>query len=406
MGKIEKSWMASRTRRDAFRALARFFAGSPLLRAQQDPFRDHSRIPGVDEMVTAFDFEPVAYAKILREPYDFMAHGADSEFTLRRNREAYDWVELVARGVTSAAPINTEIELFGAKMPFPIMVAPSSGQGNMHPNGEMEMHIGTTAVNAKMIVSNASSFPIDKIGAAAKGPLWFQLYPKQGLDANRDAIDAAQAAGCAGVAVTIDVQAINYERDLHDRRLAPAGRGGGGGGRRGGPPARGGTPTRTPNPYGVSEGRMWFEWKLFDEIRPFVKGPMLAKGILTPEDAKLCIEHGCDGVYVSNHGGRSLDYAPSTLEVLPAIVDAVGGRVPVIFDSGIRRGADVLKALALGAKAVCLGRAPRWGLAAYGAPGVQRVLEILHAELVQAMAYTGRNSIESINRTIVRTDFP
>jgi isopentenyl diphosphate isomerase/L-lactate dehydrogenase-like FMN-dependent dehydrogenase len=151
---------------------------------------------------------------------------------------------------------------------------------------------------------------------------------------------------------------------------------------------------------------MWFEWKLFDQIRPFIKGPMLAKGILTPEDAKLCVEHGCDGVYVSNHGGRSLDYAPSTLEVLPAIVDAVGGKVPVIFDSGIRRGADVLKALALGAKAVCLGRAPRWGLAAYGAPGVQRVLEILQAELIQAMAYTGRTSIESINRTIVRTDFP
>jgi isopentenyl diphosphate isomerase/L-lactate dehydrogenase-like FMN-dependent dehydrogenase len=151
---------------------------------------------------------------------------------------------------------------------------------------------------------------------------------------------------------------------------------------------------------------MWFEWKLFDQICPFIKGPMLAKGILTPEDAKLCIEHGCDGVYVSNHGGRSLDYAPATLEVLPAIVDAVGGRVPIIFDSAIRRGADVLKALALGAKAVCLGRATRWGLAAYGAPGVQRVLEILQAELVQAMAYTGRTSIESINRTIVRTDFP
>jgi 4-hydroxymandelate oxidase len=403
MGKIEQTWMASRTRRDAFRALAGFFAGSPLLRAQQDPFRDHSRIPGIEEMVTAFDFEPVAYAKILREPYDFMAHGADSEFTLRRNREAYDWVELVARGVTDAAPINTGIELFGTKMPFPIMVAPSSGQGNMHPNGEMEMHIGATALNAKMIVSNASTFPIDKIGAAAKGPLWFQLYPKQELDANRDAIEAAQAAGCAGVAVTVDVQAPSWERDLHDRRLVPS-RGGGGRGR-GGPRVATG-PQRTPNPYGVSEGRMWFEWKLFDQIRPFIKGPMLAKGILTPEDAKLCIEHGCDGVYVSNHGGRSLDYAPATLEVLPAIVDAVGGRVPIIFDSGIRRGADVLKALALGAKAVCLGRATRWGLAAYGAPGVQRVLEILQAELVQAMAYTGRSSIESINRSIVRTDFP
>src|SRR6266478_5113443 len=217
MGKIEQIWGASRTRRAAFRALAGFFAGSPLLRAQQDPFRDHSRIPGIEEMVTAFDFEPVAYAKILREPYDFMAHGADSEFTLRRNREAYDWVELVARGVTSAAPINTEIELFGSKMPFPIMVAPSSGQGNMHPNGEMEMHIGTTGINAKMIVSNASTFPIEKIGAAAKGPLWFQLYPRQDLDSNKEALENAQAAGCTGVVVTIDVQAVSYERDLHDR---------------------------------------------------------------------------------------------------------------------------------------------------------------------------------------------
>jgi 4-hydroxymandelate oxidase len=400
MGKLEQTWLANRSRRDAFRSLAGFLAGSPLLRAQQDPFRDHSRVAGIEEMVTAFDFEPVAYAKLLREPYDFMAHGADSEFTLRRNREAYDWVELIARGVTDATPIRTDIEFFGSKMPFPIMVAPSSGQGNMHPEGEMAMHVGATAIDAKMIVSNASSFPIDKIGAAAKGPLWFQLYPKETLDANRETLEAAQTAGCTGVVVTIDVQAVSYERDLHDRRLstAPIRTG-----RRGRAAATG--ERRTPNPYGVPEGRMWFEWKLFDQIRPFIKGPMLAKGILTPEDARLCIEHGCDGVYVSNHGGRSLDYAPSTLEVLPGIVDAVGGKVPVIFDSGIRRGADVLKALALGAKAVCLGRAPRWGLAAYGAPGVQRILEIVHAELVQAMAYTGRTSIESINRTIVRTDF-
>ena len=399
MGKLEQAWAASVNRRNAFRALAGFFAGSPLLRSQQDPFREHSRVPGLEEMVTAFDFEPVAYAKILREPYDFMAHGADSEFTLRRNREAYDWVELVGRGVADSTSIRTDVELFGSKMPFPIMVAPSSGQGNMHPDGEMAMHVGATALNAKMIVSNASSFPIEKIGAAAKGPLWFQLYPKEELDANRETLDAAQTAGCTGVVVTIDVQAVSYERDLHDRRLANP------------RPLRGirggGSAPRAPrNPYGVPEGRMWFEWKLFDQIRPFIKGPMLAKGILTPEDARICIEHGCDGVYVSNHGGRSLDYAPSTLEVLPAIVDAVGGRVPIIFDSGVRRGADILKALALGAKAVCLGRATRWGLAAYGAPGVQRVLEILQAELVQAMAYTGRASIESINSSIVRTDFP
>lgn len=396
----KRAWADSTCRRNAMRALAGFLGASPLLRSQQDPFRDHSRVAGIDEMVTVFDFEPVVHAKLTREVYDYMAHGADSEFTLRRNRESFDWVELVPKNLPNSTPIRTEVEVLGAKLPSPIMVAPSSLQGALHPEGEMAMFQGTAAFKTRMIVSNAASFPIQKIGAAAKGPLWFQLYPRQDVDADLDVVEAAQAAGCTGVVVTVDVQAVSYERDLHDRRLAdkllrPTGGGG-----------RGGRPAAPRNPYNAPEGRMWYEWKLFDQLRSTVKGPMLAKGILTPEDARLCIEHGCDGVYVSNHGGRSLDYAPSTLEVLPAIVDAVGGRVPIIFDSGIRRGSDVLKALALGAKAVCVGRAPRWGLAAYGAPGVQRVLDILQAELVQAMAYTGRTSIDSIDATAVRTDFP
>jgi 4-hydroxymandelate oxidase len=402
MGKIEQAWAGSVCRRNALRALAGFVAGSPLLQSQQDPFHDHSRVPSLAEMVTAFDFEPVAYAKMLRQNSDFMDHGTDSEFTLRRNRQAYDWVELIPRGVAGGGSINTEVDFFGSKMPFPIMIAPSSLQSQLHPDGEMGMHVGATAANAKMLVSNASSFPIDKIGAAAKGPLWFQLYPKEALDSDRAALEAAQEAGCTGVVVTVDVQGVSYERDLHDRNLI----GSGGTPRRSAASGAASAATARRNPYGVPGGRMWYEWKLFDQIRPIIKGPMLAKGILTPEDARICIDHGCDGVYVSNHGGRSLDYAPSTLEVLPAIVDAVGGRVPVIFDSGVRRGSDVLKALALGAKAVCLGRAPRWGLAAFGPPGVQKVLEIVHAELVQAMAFTGRTSIESINRSIVRTDFP
>jgi isopentenyl diphosphate isomerase/L-lactate dehydrogenase-like FMN-dependent dehydrogenase len=203
-----------------------------------------------------------------------------------------------------------------------------------------------------------------------------------------------QAAGAKAVVVTIDQQADVHERALHDRHL---------GGR--GPS----TPSRRPptrNRYGVGEARLFYDWKFFDQIRPLVKVPLLAKGILTGEDAKLCLEHGLDGVYVSNHGGRSLDYSPSTLEVLPEIVDAVAGKAPILFDSGVRRGADALKALALGANAVCLGRIPRWGLAAYGAPGVQRILEILQTELAQAMAYTGRPTLASINRALVRTDFP
>ena len=397
IGKREKIWAAGIHRRNAVRALTALFAGSPLLRSQQDPFRDHSRVPGLDEMVTAFDFEPVAYAKLPRQIYDYTAHGEGSEFTLRRNREAYDWVELTPRGIADGGAISTETELFGVKMALPIMVAPSSTQGDLHPEGEMAMHVAATAMNTRMILSQVSTFPPAKVTAAAAGPIWFQLYPRASADSNRELVENALTAGCTGLVVTIDQQAPVYERDLHDRNLGRAGLAGrGGNGGRAAP----------KNPYRVAENRIFYSWKMFDELRPVVKGPMLAKGILTPEDARLAIEHGCDGVYVSNHGGRSMDYGPSTLEVLPAIVDAVAGRVPVIFDSGIRRGSDVLKALALGAKAVGLGRTARWGLAAYGVPGAQRVIEILRAELVQAMAYTGQTSLASINRSIVRTDFP
>ena len=138
---------------------------------------------------------------------------------------------------------------------------------------------------------------------------------------------------------------------------------------------------------------MWYSWKYLDDIRPFVKGPMLVKGIVTPEDAKMCVERGYDGLIVSNHGGRSMDGGPSTLEVLPEIVDAVGGKIPVLIDSGFRRGSDVFKAIAIGASAVCLGRAPRWGLGAFGPQGVQRLLEIVQAEFREAMAKTGRTTL-------------
>jgi isopentenyl diphosphate isomerase/L-lactate dehydrogenase-like FMN-dependent dehydrogenase len=382
-------------RRDCLRALASFVAGSPLLAAQQDPFRDHSRVPALNELLTAFDFESVAYAKQPRAAYDYPAYGVDSEFTLRRNRQAFDWVELVSQRLGGADAPQTSIELFGARMAYPIIVSPTAGHGQLNPDGEMATHKGAEAAsNTTMVVSNNSSFPFEKVAAAAKSPLWVQLYPKQQLDLNRTYLEAAQMSGARAIVVTIDQQASNYERSLHDRNLA----GGGGRGRFGGAP-RG-------NPYRVSENRLWYEWKFFDDIRPFVKVPMLAKGILTHEDAKICLQHGVDGVYVSNHGGRSLDYGPSTLEVLPEIVDAVGGKVPVLFDGGVRRGADVLKALALGANAVCLGRVPLWGVGSFGAAGVQRVLEIMQAELVQAMRFTGQNSVTSLNRRIALANFP
>jgi isopentenyl diphosphate isomerase/L-lactate dehydrogenase-like FMN-dependent dehydrogenase len=370
-----------------------FLAGSPLLRGQQDPFRDHTRIPSLNEMVTSFDFEPVAYSKVLRYNYDYMAYGTDSEFTLRRNREAFDWVQLVSKRVLDATPIQTATEVLGTKMAFPIMVSPSASHGMLHPDAEAATHKGATAAsNTPYIMSVVSTLPFDKVAAEGGGPMWYQMYPRQSLDDSRAALEKAQQAGAKAVVVTIDQQAAEHDRILHDRNInarVPATR-----------------RTAPANPYRLPEYRLWYTWEYFDQIRPMIKVPLVAKGIATAEDAKLCLEHGIDCVYVSNHGGRGLDYNRSTIEMLPEIVEVVGGKVPILFDSGVRRGSDILKALALGANAVCLGRVPRWGLGAYGAQGVQRILEIMQAELVQAMAYTGRPTLASIDRSLVRTDFP
>jgi 4-hydroxymandelate oxidase len=390
------------TRRTAFRGLAGFLAGSPLLVGQQDPFHDHSRVPALSEMVTAFDFEAVAQARVAREGWDYLSYGVDGEFTLRRNREAFDWVALVPRRLIDPGKVQTESTLLGTKLQFPMLIAPSRGHVVCHPDAEAATHAGATAAhNTPFIISNNATVPVDEIAKAGAGPLWFQLYPQREADYNRQMIDRAQAAGCQAIVVTIDQQASSYERAQHDRHL-------------GTPlpppaltlrPAQAAAPQVPGNPYRVPAGRLWAEWKLFDELRRMTKLPLLAKGILTPEDAVLCLDHGVDAVYVSNHGGRSLDYGPSTFEVLPEIADAIHGRVPIILDSGIRRGTDILKALALGASAVGLGRAALWGLAAYGPQGLQKVLEILQAELVQAMAATGRPTLASIDRSLVRTEF-
>lgn len=359
----------------------------------------------MDELVTVSEFEPVAFAKLPREAYTYTAYGSEGEFTLRRNREAFSWVELIPRGVVDVSSVQTAIEILGLKMAFPIFASPTAAHGTLHRDAEAATHQGATAAsNTPMIVSNNATLAMDKIAAAATSPLWFQLYPRQDLDATREFVDAAQAAGSKAVVLTIDQQASYYEHSLHDRHLGapPQARG------RAAPAVvnenAGPSGPRARN-YRVPEARLWYNWKYAEQVKAMLKVPMIAKGVLTAEDAKECLNHGFDAVYVSNHGGRSLDYGPSTLEVLPEIADAVQGRVPILFDSGIRSGSDILKALALGANAVCLGRTIRWGLAAYGPAGVQRIIEILQAELVMAMAETGRPTLASIDRTLIRTHF-
>ncbi len=397
MGKIEKRWRQGMSRREALAGLASFLAASPLLHAQRDPWPlgPHRRFLGFDEMRDVFDFEPIFRANVPLSVYDYTAHGTESEFTLYRNRDAFAWVDLIDRGGVDPKDVDTSKELFGHRMPSPIMLAPTARQRDLHPDGELGMHRAATTTGTTMIVSNASSLPFARIAQAAEGPLWFQRYATREMEPNRVALGGAQEVGSQTIVVTIDQQASFYERDLHDRHL-------------GGTPRRvtRPTPQNPANPYRVGAGRLWYEWQLFDDLRPMCQVPMLAKGILTGEGAKKCVEHGCDGVIVSNHGGRAIDYGPSSLEVLEEVVEAVGGRVPVLIDSGFRRGSDALKALALGADAVCFGRASRWGLGAFGEEGAQKVLEILNAELKQAMAAAGVASLAKIDRSIVKTNFP
>jgi isopentenyl diphosphate isomerase/L-lactate dehydrogenase-like FMN-dependent dehydrogenase len=413
MADIERSWLTSPSRRNALARLAGLMAASPVAMpiatamAQTDPrpLSEVRRGLSLAEMQTAFDFEPVFFGNVPLRTYDYTAHGEGSEFTLRRNRQAFDWVDIVpARAAVPASQIDLSSELLGVKLKFPIIVGPSTGQGALHPDGEIGMFRGATAAsNTLMIIASGSTIPVAKVVTSAPGgTLWEQFYPIEDLTITQRAMDNYQNLGLTNIMVTVDQQASYYERDELDRHFGGrvAGAGGFGAGARGGAAAPSGSAR-----YRVSDRRLWYTWQYIDALRKMVKGKLLIKGILDPEDARLAIEHGADGITVSNHGGRSMDYGPSTLEVLPEIVAAVNGRIPVLFDSGIRRGADIFKVLALGANGVQIGRAARWGLAAFGTAGAQRVIEILQQELVQAAGTCGCARLSDINKTVVKAHF-
>ena len=402
---IERSWLTNPSRRKALARMAGLMAGSPIAAAvaQSDPrpLSEHRRALSLAEMQTSFDFEPVFFGNVLLPVYDYTAHGDGSEFTLRRNRQAFDWVDIVpARAAVPASQIDLSSELLGVKMKFPIIVAPTAAMVPLHPDGEIGMFKAATAAsNTLMMLSVNTSTPHAKVVPAAPGgTLWAQFYPLENRDATQRSMDTFQNAGCNGVIVTIDQQASYYERTQQDRNFG--GRVAGTGGRGAGAATLSGSAR-----YRINGFRLWYTWQYVDDVRKMVKGPLLIKGILDPEDAKLAIEHGADAIIVSNHGGRSMDYGPSSLEVLPEIVAAVNGRIPVLFDSGVRRGADIFKALALGANGVMIGRTTRWGLAAFGTAGAQRLIEILQQELVQVAAASGCAKLSDIDKTAVKANF-
>ena len=422
MADIEKMWAASPSRRKALARLAGFMAASPIgaAMAQQDPTKPLSavrRVPGLAEMRTSFDFQPVFEGNLLPSVYEYTAHGDGSEFTLRRNRQAFDWVDIVpTRGPIPESQVDLSSELLGVKMKFPMIVGPSSGQNQLHPEGEVGMFKGATAAGMVDVLASATASSAKAaLAAAPGGTLWQQHYPIENLTTMQTALQGVQDAGATNIVVTVDQQASVYERTLLIRNLGgrPTRAASGGGGNAAAEAAAaaaakaaaGGPPVPGSVRYRVSDRRLWYSWAYIDAVRKAARNKLIVKGILDPEDAKLAIEHGADAIIVSNHGGRSMDYGPSTLEVLPEIVAAVNGRIPVLFDSGIRRGADIFKALALGANGISLGRAARWGLGAFGPLGAQRVFEILQKELVQVAAAAGCAKLSDINKTMAKTHF-
>jgi 4-hydroxymandelate oxidase len=419
--------------------MASLLAGSPLLHAQLDPrpFSAHRRTPGLNEMLNAFDFEPVMFANVPQSVYDYTAHGDGGEWNLRRNRQAFDWVDLIPGRAVDPSTVDLSSELLGLKLKYPILIAPTATQVALHADGEAGMYrAASLSSNTPMCLSNNSSQSVEQVAKGADGQLWWQFYPRQDLGASQELLERAQGAGYTAMVITVDQQASYYERSQHDRNLGGrtggAGRGGGRGGaagaaRQGGagrandPEAVGSAtigrgaaaPTspaqarRGATAYRVGAGRLWYNWEYLDQVRKFIKVPIIIKGIVTAEDARLCVERGFNGIVVSNHGGRSMDYGPSTLEALPEVVAAVNGKIAVMIDSGFRRGSDVLKALALGADAVWLGRASRWALGAFGPVGVQRLLtDIIFKELVDAAAATGNATLASIDSSIVKQNWP
>ncbi len=350
--------------------------------------------------VNLFDYEALARRRLSRMASNYIAGAAADEITLRRNRERFEGILLKPRVLVDVSRIDTRLELLGQKMDFPILLAPAAYQKLFHREGECAAARGAGGAGATFVVSSLATCTIEEVGRAATGPLWFQLYVQRDREFTRDLIQRAESADCRAICVTVDTPVIGMRnREMRDGFRPPASvefanlRALGSQTTKAGHVFQGGIYSIVMDPT--------LTWKGIEWIRSVSKVPVLLKGILTPEDARLAVEHGAAGIVVSNHGGRNLDTTPATIEALPGVVEAVPERVPVLLDGGVRRGTDVVKALALGAKAVLIGRPYLWALAARGARGVEHALKTLQLELQAAMALCGTPTLKSIDSKVL-----
>jgi 4-hydroxymandelate oxidase len=349
------------------------------------------------------ELEELARAKVPRPAFDYVAGGADDEVSLRRNREAYGKWALRPRVLVDVSSCDTSATVLGQRVSMPILVAPTAFHGLVHPEGEIGTARGAAAAGTIMVVSAIATRTMEEIAAAIAAPRWFQLYVWKDREVTAELVKRAARAGYRAICLTVDTPLLGRrEKDERNAFTLPPGIG-----IANVRPA--GLDGMPDSEHGSAFAKYVKEmldpavtWRDLAWLRSLTSLPIVVKGIMTMEDAKIAVEHGVEGIVVSNHGGRQLDSTPATLDVLPEIVDVVRGRAEVFMDGGIRRGTDVLKAVALGARAVLVGRSPLWGLALGGADGVHAVLEHLRKEFALAMALSGRSSLDQIDRSMVQ----
>jgi len=389
------------------RALLRFLAASPLaaglgsllgpasLEAQEGVL-----VENLEEVLNVFDMQAVAHARFQPGHWAYMAQAADDSGMLAVNRAGFRDITLKPRRLVDVSNVDMSVELFGTRYALPIFLCPCGAQGAFHPDGEVAVGRAARSHNVLQMLSTVTNESVEDVTRARGAPIWYQLYPTSKWPLTRDMIKRVEDAGSTALVFTVDLAARNLEDIARFRRddnpVCQACHTPGYEAAFAKKPMFDGADIR-----GMQMGIGGLTWDYVDQLKATTSMRVLLKGIVTAEDAVRCLDHGVDGIVVSNHGGRADDTGQSSIESLAEVLEAVGGRVPVLVDSGFRRGTDIFKALALGATAVGIGRPYLWGLGSFGQAGVERVLDILSRELTIVMQQMGTPSVASITRSSI-----
>lgn len=395
-------------RRASRRRFLEFLAASPFAAAArstwaQTPSGPDKTIASPQEALSVFDFEAAMQKAVPPAHFGYMKTGSDDEVTLRANRDGFQKFQLRPRRLVDVSAPDLRMELFGRTYASPIVIAPTGSNRAFHEDGELAVARAARRGNHLQMLSTVATASIEDAIAARGQPLWFQLYPTNKWEVGDALARRAEKAGVETIVVTVDVLARqNWETLTRlwrtDTRACASCHGLG----------LRSFVERKPNFSGIdlsgvnSTGATNLTWDFLKRLRDTVKTRIVVKGLLTPEDAILAVDNGLDGIVVSNHGGRAEDNGSSTIEILPEILEVVDGRVPVLVDSGFRRGTDIAKALAMGARGVCIGRPYLWGLGAFGQAGVERVLGLLQQETRAAMMQLGAPSLKHLTPAMVK----